>query len=165
MRERDMRDRVQNFLRTTMRNVVMPASVGLGLALAGCGGSDEPVAKYMGPMPDATADVPVQTDGPVGKYMSPLFDAGPDDAGATDAGTADVTPVPLYMAAQPDAGPITKYMGPMPTDAGPVPMYMAVQPDAAAKDAGSNPVLRYMAIQPDAAQMPIYAAPVPPAKV
>ncbi len=164
MRERDMRDRVQNFLRATMRNVVMPASMGLGLALAGCGGSDEPVSKYMGPMPDASGgDVPIQADGPIAKYMGPMPDGGLDGAEGLDA--ASINPTPLYMAVQPDGGAIGKYMGPMPSDAGPAPMYMAVQPDAAAKDSGPGPVLRYMAIQPDAAQIPIYAAPVPPAKV
>jgi hypothetical protein len=163
MREQDMRDRVQNFLRATMRNVVMPASMGLGLALAGCGGSDDPVAKYMAPMFDAAVDVPVQVDGPVAKYMGPMLDGGLDGAGGLDS--ASIDPTPLYMAIQPDAGAVTKYMGPMPSDAGPAPMYMAIQPDAAAKETGPGPVMRYMAIQPDAAQIPIYAAPVPPAKV
>jgi hypothetical protein len=38
MREQEMRLRVFRFLRARMRNMIMPATVGLGLAVGGCGG-------------------------------------------------------------------------------------------------------------------------------
>jgi hypothetical protein len=39
MKEKDIRDRINAFLRTRMQNLVVPASMGLGLALSGCGGT------------------------------------------------------------------------------------------------------------------------------
>jgi hypothetical protein len=36
MKEREIRERIEHFLRATARNVVVPASVGLGLGVAGC---------------------------------------------------------------------------------------------------------------------------------
>ena len=102
-------------------------------------------------------------------------------------GAGGITGVtPLYMAigpvdagtSGPEVGLVTKYMGPMPTDAGPTVKYMAVMPDAGQKDLGgavavySAPVLpdaglpmRYSAPQPkqDAGigVMPLYMAPMP----
>jgi len=37
MREKDIRERIHIFLRDTVRHVVVPASMGIGLALVGCG--------------------------------------------------------------------------------------------------------------------------------
>jgi len=39
MKEKDIRKRIQSFLRDTVRYVVVPASMGVGLALVGCGDS------------------------------------------------------------------------------------------------------------------------------
>jgi hypothetical protein len=51
MREQEMRLRVFRFLRTRMRHMLMPATVGLGITVAAC--SSNPVnSKYMGPIPE-----------------------------------------------------------------------------------------------------------------
>ncbi len=36
MKEKELRERIEQFLRKTARNVVVPASVGLGLSVSGC---------------------------------------------------------------------------------------------------------------------------------
>ncbi len=36
MREREMRERVERFLRTRLRNVLLPAALGLGLTVGAC---------------------------------------------------------------------------------------------------------------------------------
>src|SRR5208283_1902186 len=36
MKEQDVRHRIESFLKRTARDMIIPASVGLGLALAGC---------------------------------------------------------------------------------------------------------------------------------
>ncbi|HEX7506045.1 MAG TPA: hypothetical protein VF550_04690 [Polyangia bacterium] len=74
MREQEMRLRVLRFLKARMRNMIMPATMGLGLAVAGCSDSK---SLYMGPLP---------TDGPMGqetsgaKYDVPLETAPADGA-------------------------------------------------------------------------------------
>ena len=57
MREQEMRMRVVRFLRIRMRNAILPATVGIGLAVGGC--ANEPgVVLYMAPMPpDASAEI------------------------------------------------------------------------------------------------------------
>lgn len=124
MRERDMRQRVEQFLQTRLRRMIAPATLGLGLAGLGL----------------ATTGCP-----------SSGLDAN-DDGGAMvkDAG-ADQGMVLKYMAQMPDAGlePQPEYMAPVPADAGikldtlGTPIYSAPVPDA-----GS--VMRYMAQMPDA---------------
>ena len=39
MKEKEIRERVEQFLKRTARNVVVPASLGLGLSLSGCEGN------------------------------------------------------------------------------------------------------------------------------
>jgi len=53
MREQEMRLRVFRFLKARMRNMIMPAAVGIGLAAGGC----DAKAKYMGPVPSDAAMV------------------------------------------------------------------------------------------------------------
>jgi len=80
MKEQDVRHRIESFLKRTARDMIIPASVGLGLALAGC--SDVPTLypPYgVPPMPDASAQE-------VG-----LPDASMD-AAVPDAGVDAVTP-------------------------------------------------------------------------
>jgi hypothetical protein len=64
-------------------------------------------------------------------YMAPqpkdaaVTEAGASEANpATDSGTKDDVggPAMKYLAQFPDAGPVTRYMGPQP-------LYMAIQPD------------------------------------
>ena len=102
MREREMRLRVERFLQTRLRSMLMPATLGLGLALGGCA-SD-------GLNADDGGD-------PIAKQ----------DASNTDSGSVSVK----YMAQQPDAGvgPIAVYSAPAP-DSGMAVRYMAQQPDA-----------------------------------
>jgi hypothetical protein len=87
MREQEMRLRVFRFLKARMRNMIMPATLGIGLAVGGCGDSNEgPVVRYAAPvLPDASPDL------------------GPDTAGWTlnqDVGTGepDVTGAPDLLA-------------------------------------------------------------------
>jgi hypothetical protein len=136
MREGDMRERIQNFLWATTRNVVMPATMTMGLALAGCDSAN----KYASPMPhDASvADAPIQFDG------SPMADARRVDGSPQSDAPIDA----MYMGRMPDAG-LDGADGVDASSINPTPKYMAVQPDAAvdaaAKDASA---MRY------AAQMP-----------
>jgi hypothetical protein len=143
MREREMHERVQQFLKVRMRAMVLPATLGLSLALAGCpsdgqetsedggnpalkqdGGTIAPV--YSAAMPDAG-----KTDAQITKYMAPLPDAGIN---------------PEYMAQLPDAGAAMKYMAQLPDAGGAVALYMAQSPDAGI-------AVRYMAQQPDTGGM------------
>jgi len=72
MREQEMRQRIEQFLQSRLRAMVLPATLGLGLALGACN-SD-------GLSNDDGGDQPAKTDsGTVGmKYMAQLPDAGPD---------------------------------------------------------------------------------------
>jgi hypothetical protein len=120
MREQDMRQRVQRFLQARLRNMLAPATLGLGLAMAGCPSSGN----------DATDDAGalVNQDGAPDQQFAPAYMAQlPKDAGPDQATTKYIAPIP-------DAGPELPlvqpdYMAPMP-DAGPVARYMAVMPDA-----------------------------------
>jgi hypothetical protein len=59
MREQEMRLRVFRFLKARMRNMIMPATIGIGLAVGGCSDSnDGTVVRYAAPvMPDASPDL------------------------------------------------------------------------------------------------------------
>ncbi len=99
MRERDMRLRVERFLQSRLRSMLIPATMGLGLAMGGCA-SDALTADDAGDNKDAAADI-----GPITKYMAPTKDAG--------------QPIPLYSVAVPkeDGGLPLRYAAVMP-DAG-----------------------------------------------
>jgi hypothetical protein len=137
MREREMRLRIERFLQTRLRNMLAPATIGLGLAMTGCPSSGLDATEDAGALvkKDSGADV----GGPVAVYSAPA-----PDAGGTQA---------KYMAQVPDAGqeaplPMPEYMAPMPDAAQELPM---AQPDYMAQMPDSGPVLRYMAQMPDAA--------------
>jgi hypothetical protein len=135
MRERDMRLRVQRFLQSRLRSMLMPATMGLGLAVGGCA-SDGLSADDGGDKKDVAADV-----GPTTKYMAQLPDAAPD-----------LQVVPLYSVVVPrDAGPELPaaqpdYMAQMP-DSGTAIRYAALMPDAG-RDLGES-VAIYIAQIPD----------------
>ncbi len=118
MRERDMRLRVERFLQSRLRSMLMPATMGLGLALGGCA-SDALVADDGGKRDGVAVDV-----GPAPKYMAQLPDAG-----------KDMQAVPIYSVVQPrDAGAELpqaqpEYVAPMPDSGLPI-RYAAVMPDA-----------------------------------
>jgi hypothetical protein len=189
MREHEMRLRVFGFLKARMRNMIMPATVGIGLAVGGC---TESSAVYMGPMPrdagadaDAAAMVPLymvpnpRDAGPDATLMSPdvagsdTADASPDLATSTPSDTAlaldgaGATDTLVNEAGgrdgTPDLGGM-KYIAPFfdaaaDTVDAPIAKYIAPIPDAAMFD---TPVLRYMAQIPDADRAaPLYMAPPP----
>jgi hypothetical protein len=111
MREREMRERVERFLQIRLRNMLLPATLGLGLAVGACntdplstddGGdqiakkdSGSMVMKYMAQIPDAGSDLPAATP----EYMAPI---------RLDANTA-----------LPDSGLALRYMAQQPADAAP----------------------------------------------
>ena len=109
MREREMRQRVERFLQTRLRSMLLPATLGLGLAVGAC--NSDPLSAD-----DGGGETVKQDSGSVGtKYMAQIPDAGPDLPRAT----------PDYMAQMPpDSGP------------GPVLLYMALMPADAASDLG-----------------------------
>jgi len=122
MRERDMRQRVEQFLQTRLRRMIAPATIGLGLAGLGL---------TMTACPSSGLDANDDGGALVRK------DAGPDQGAAMkymaqipDAGLETARPQPDYMAQMPDAQQITPiYSAPAP-DAGPPVRYGAQMRDA-----------------------------------
>jgi|WetSurMetagenome_2_1015567.scaffolds.fasta_scaffold828729_1 hypothetical protein len=98
MQEREMRQRVERFLKTRLRSMLLPATLGLGMALAGCdgdamnadddgGAADTATMKYMAQIPDAGPELPlaqpdymaqIPDSGLVARYMAQMLDAGRD---------------------------------------------------------------------------------------
>jgi hypothetical protein len=186
MREQEMRLRVFQFLKTRLRNMIMPATVGIGLAVGGCTSA----SLYSAPVqPDAAKhdDVASQAD------LAPASDTNVVSHDVVLADVAQTPDVPLADSrpheedseavdgrvaidlGNKDAGAIdspsdyaVKYMGPAPLDAGydsfltkymGGPLYTAVIPDAASDTA---PVVRYGTPTPDGGiSMPMYTAPMP----
>ena len=105
MREREMRERVERFLETRLRSMLLPATLGLGLAVGACNSGGLGV--------DDGGDKVVNKDAasPATKYMAQIPDAGPDLPALA----------PVYMAQVSDAGAVARYMGPQP-------IYMAQLP-------------------------------------
>ena len=120
MREREMRQRIERFLRTRLRTMLAPATLGLGLAMTACpsGGLDTTDDAGALVNKDGGAD-----QGPAMKYLAPMPDAG--------ATSRDGEMVALYSAQLPDSGPALRYMAQMP-DASPdgemALLYMAPAP-------------------------------------
>jgi hypothetical protein len=117
MREREMRQRVERFLQARLRNMLLPATLGLGLAVGAC--NSDPLSVDDGGNQDTKQDSGSVTT----KYMAQIPDAGPELPVA----------MPDYMAQMPpDSGPVLRYMAQMPPDAapdlGPVAVYMAPLP-------------------------------------
>jgi hypothetical protein len=129
MREQEMRQRVERFFQTRLRSMVLPATLGLCLAVGGCGDglntSDDggPTANDDG----ASADGQLPPDARFADAKS----TSPDLGGA----------VAMYMAQMttdastslPDSGMVLRYMAQQPRDASPdlnrvVALYMAQLP-------------------------------------
>lgn len=90
VREQEMRMRVLRFLKIRMRNAILPATVGIGLAVGGC--VKEPgVVLYMAPMPsDASAEVMppgVPIYGAFFPDSAPNLNTDSIDAQASDGGS------------------------------------------------------------------------------
>lgn len=72
MREREMRERVERFLQTRLRKMLLPATLGLGLAVGACDTSALDTS-------DGGDTFAKKDSGTVGmKYMAQIPDAGPD---------------------------------------------------------------------------------------
>jgi hypothetical protein len=82
MKEKEVRERIERFLKRTARNVVVPASLGLGLSLAGC---DQHA--FQGVAADAGPDLAGQMADAVSQTAD-VSSKGPDLA---EAGTKDVS--------------------------------------------------------------------------
>jgi hypothetical protein len=112
MRERDMRLRVERFLQTRLRSMLMPATLGLGLALGGCN-SDALSTDDGGNQTQKKDTGSVQV-----KYMAQIPEAGPELPAAQ----------PDYMAQLPDSGMAVRYMAQQPDAGGAVAVYSAQVP-------------------------------------
>jgi hypothetical protein len=120
MREQEMRQRVERFLQTRLRKMLMPATLGLGLAVAGC-----------------------NSDG-----LNTSDDGGSTANKDTGSQQSDVVPpTPMYMAQMPDSGAAMLYMAQLP-DSGVAVRYMAQLPADAAPDTTGIIVALYMAQLP-----------------
>lgn len=170
MREQEMRECIGQFLKARMRNMLLPATLGLGLAVSGCekeasestndggpslveAGIPGPIAPdFMAQMPDASSAAQGPETGAVALYMAPMPDA---QAIMPDAQTLRPdSQAPRPDAQLLDAKLVTKYVAQLP-DATVTPEYMAQMPDARAKDAlspDSVMVVRYMAPLPNPGQ-------------
>jgi hypothetical protein len=172
MREQEMRLRVFRYLKARMRNMIMPATVGIGLAV---GGACESAAVYSAPGPaeqrDASTwrqDVAMGPDAP-GPDLAMVADVAaesvPDLAKLDEARTADALATEAGLDNRVADGkedlPLLKYGSPFDSgffdsravdaepDAGQIiAKYIAPMPDAAVDSTGPAP--RYMATMPDA---------------
>ncbi|HEX7598853.1 MAG TPA: hypothetical protein VF518_11605 [Polyangia bacterium] len=128
MKEKDIRDRIQTFLKNTVRHVVVPATMGIGLTLVGCGSSesDNPdssvptgsltststatggVLLYAAPMTSANTGVGTGTGQPATGGETGVNTGV--STGSSSVGTntrTNLTTGMKYMAIQPDAGAST----------------------------------------------------------
>jgi hypothetical protein len=125
-----MRQRVEKFLQTRLRSMLMPATLGLGLAVGGCGDGGLNASDDGGP---AKEDVGAGAD----KQLPPDARFADGKGANADLGGG----VMLYMAQMkedastslPDSGMALRYMAQQPRDAGPdqervVAIYMAQLP-------------------------------------
>jgi hypothetical protein len=158
MREDEMRMRVFQFLKTRMRHMILPATLGLGLT-AGC--SDATIEETPTQKADSSSPGPgvpiysIQFPPEAGPEAGP---DGPSDSPNPDAPVVDaaaaVDPLPATIDGGLDGGAgetggdlggmTSKYMGSMPPDAGPVLRYMAQMPDS-----GGGAVPLYLALAPE----------------
>jgi hypothetical protein len=168
----DLDERARRAARSTVRQVVLPTAVGVGLAVSGCYDTGDRDSSNQ------------TTDGSVAPDSSSGGTGGAAGVGGGSGESGYGGAAPAYMAPDPDAGPILEYMAPDPDggpmepdaayDGGPVqpPPDAGVQPlYAAPVDAGpvpeyaapsdSGPVPPYMAPEPDAGPQPDYMGPDP----
>jgi hypothetical protein len=129
MREREMRQRVERFFQTRLRSMVMPATLGLGLALAGCDSDALDLS-------DDGGETAKKDAGSADQQLPPDSKLADASGYGADIGGA----VMMYMAQMADAGTVLP-------DSGTVLRYMAQQPKDAGEDLGRFPTL-YMAQLP-----------------
>jgi hypothetical protein len=103
-----MRLRVERFIQTRLRSMLLPATLGLGMALGGCTGDG--LNADDGGEPIVNQDAAGSPDlGTAMKYIAQIPDAGPDLGGVVAVYSAPATkqdggPAPRYMAQMADAG-------------------------------------------------------------
>jgi hypothetical protein len=90
MKDKAVRECVENFLRSTVRTVIVPASMGIGLTLIGCSGSSSK------PHADAAADVSARLDTvPRLDTANPSLDTSPVDSVVIKLDTAPKVDTPI----------------------------------------------------------------------
>jgi hypothetical protein len=171
MREHEMRMRVFRFLKARMRNMIMPATVGIGLAVGGCAKEDVKAVPMYG-VAFRDSGPPAQPDGlgpdspppgpdlaaPDTREVQVAADLAPDNGNdglgrdtpiygvdMTPPKDANTTDLPADLKVALDGGAIDSGadLG------GIITKYIAPIPDAAADTGGIVPV--YTAVMPDAA--------------
>jgi hypothetical protein len=92
MKEQDVRQRIESFLRRTARELIIPASVGLSLGLSGCGSDVTPPYGAPPMLPEAGTDVrTIAPHGGPSAWPDASIDAALPDSGVdTVAQDADV---------------------------------------------------------------------------
>jgi hypothetical protein len=98
MKEKELRERIEQFLRKTARNVVVPASMGLGLGVSGC---DQHTLRAKAA--DAGGDSAAQVSDVAKVSTSDLPPAAPEVRDATSPSDLPLMAVPYLMALPPDA--------------------------------------------------------------
>jgi hypothetical protein len=96
MKEKDLRERIEQFLRKTARNVVVPASVGLGLSISGC---DQHALHSK--TADAGGDSAAQITDAAKVSTSDLPPTAPEVRDATSPSDLPLMAVPYLMALPP----------------------------------------------------------------
>jgi hypothetical protein len=192
MREQEMRMRVFRFLKTRMRNMIMPATMGIGLAVGGCA-KEEAIPVYSAPLQDsgmpAQTDVLLASDAPPASSDSAAATpdsapSGPDSKVPGKEVAPETSEVSVVADASPDGlGPDAPTYGSdgrpprdlPPAEASTEDAYakpdQAVAIDGAGIDTGADlggTVVKYSASVPDAAAekptiVPLYTALMPDA--
>jgi hypothetical protein len=97
MKEKELRERIEQFLRKAARNVVVPASVGLGLSVSGC---DQHALHVKAA--DAGGDLAAQVSDVAKVSTSDLPPAAPEVRDATSPSDLPLMAVPYLVALPPD---------------------------------------------------------------
>ena len=100
MKEKEVRALIDQFLRTTARRMVVPASLGLGLTASGCDSN----ALHAGVV-DAGRDVAAQVSD-VAVATSDVASSPKDANDATSAADLPFMAIPYIVALPPDASPL-----------------------------------------------------------
>jgi hypothetical protein len=109
MKEKEIRERIEQFLRKTARNIVVPASVGLGLGVAGCDSHTMSVRAADAGHGDAAVQVSDAAKSPQRDLAATTSDVAPPTPDTGDAAPASDLPlmaIPYIVALPPsDAAP------------------------------------------------------------
>ncbi len=134
MKDSEIKSRVAAFLRQAAKQVVLPATLGLGFGLGGCDG--QRVVQQPGDDAALTADAALVEPAPPGvNPPAPPIPGPPIPPSEARYGAPFLEPDAAIADQEPDVGPVDKYGAPFPADAAPpnASMYAAPFP---APDAG-----------------------------